>query len=44
MKRRTLTPHERGNQTTRLEQFKMVLTGDPHQIDNPYLDKVVQMA
>ena len=34
-----LTPHEVKTIISRCgEDTKMVLTGDPHQIDNPYLD------
>ncbi|MDA0855820.1 MAG: PhoH family protein, partial [Proteobacteria bacterium] len=35
-----LTPHEMKTIVTRAgEDTKMVLTGDPHQIDNPYVNE-----
>ena len=33
-----LTPHEMKSIITRRENTKIVLTGDPYQIDIPYLD------
>ena len=38
-----LTPHEVKTIITRVgEDTKIVLTGDPYQIDNPYVDVVEQ--